>query len=590
MNALRIGAALAVAAALICGSLAAADAPTPGRDPVLSALEAELARSVERLRLDGVEKPYFISYTVTDTNVRRVEATFGAVVRSTVEKSRRLRTDVRVGSYDVDSSEFLAGRSPYERMDAFPRMLVTDDDEMAIRHEVWLATDEAYKAAAERLEQKKAVLANRVEKDPVPDFSREKPFVSLAPRRAAPEPGEWPERVKRLSAIFRELPDVQESSLVLTIASVNRTFVNSEGTRVRVPSARWSIEVQASTQAEDGAPLKRALSFHEVEPSRLPAEAVLGAAIRKMAAELSALRVAPVLESYTGPVLFADEAAPTLFADLFAPQLSGRRPPLSARPTTGGAEQGSELAGRLGRLVLPVFLGVVDDPTLASDGGRTLLGSYDVDDEGVPARTLTLVDRGVLKTLAMGRRPRKEIAASNGHARGSSYFAPAPAVSNLLVRASSGRSHEELKKELIQQATAQGLPFALLVRALGPGRTEETDMFEMSFGEARPRSPLGDPALAWKVYPDGREELVRGLSFGPVAIRDLRDISAAGTDTWVLSRPSSVGAHAPVSVVAPELLFPDLELRRDTSTAPKPPLLSNPWFDKKTAGKGAKKR
>ncbi len=591
MNATRFAAAVtcAVAFAVVALTLPAADLAVAGRDPVLSALEAELARSIGTLAIEGVERPYFISYAVDETDTRRTEATFGAIVRSSLDRTRLLRTDVRVGSYEVDSSEFLGGRSPFERVGAFPRMLVTEDDEMAIRHDVWLATDEAYKAAAERLAQKKAVLAGRVDKDPVPDFTRQEPFVSLAARRALPEPGDWPDRLKRLSAIFREFPGIQESSVVLASAATNRTFVSSEGTRVRQPLLRFSLEVRASTQADDGATLRHAVSFHEVDLSRLPAEPALEAAIRRMGVDLTALRVAPVLESYTGPVLLADEASPAFFADLLAPQLSGRRPPLTAQPPASGAVQGTELVARLGRPVLPSFLGVVDDPTLERDGDRALLGAFVADDEGVPARPVTLVEKGVLKTLLMGRRPRKEIAASNGHARGTGFSAPAPQIGNLFVRASVARSHEELKQELIQQAATQGLSFGLLVRSLSPGSPQGGDPTGMSFGGERPRTALGAPVLAWKVFPDGREELVRGLSFGEVSLRDLRDISAAGRDTWVLSRPYSSNASAPFSVVAPEVLFPELELRRDAGATPKPSLLSNPWFDKAGARGGAKK-
>lgn len=590
MNARRLAAAVLLAVALLSLPLWAADAGAADRDPVLAALEAELARSIEGLALEGVERPYFIAYAVDETDTRRMEATFGALVRSSHDRTRFLRTDVRVGSYDVDSSEFLGGRSPFERMGPFPRMLVTEDDEMAIRHDVWLATDEAYKAAAERLEQKKGVLSSRVDESPVPDFSREEPFVSLAARRAAPDPGDWPERVRRLSAVFRELPGIQESSVALTAVTTNRVFVNSEGTRVRQPLSRFSLEVRAATQAGDGAWLRHGVSFHEVDLSRLPAEAAVAAAIRKMAGELNALRAAPILESYTGPVLVAGEAAPVLFADLFAPQLSGRRPPLTAQPPASGTAQGTELAPRLGRPVLPAFLGVVDDPTLERDGDRALIGSYVADDEGVPARRVTLVEKGVLKTLLMGRRPRREIPASNGHARGTSFSGPVPQVGNLLVRASAARSHEELRQELIQQATAQGLPFGLLLRSIAPGGSQGADPTGMSFGSARPTSPLGSPVLAWKVFPDGCEELVRGLAFGQVSLRDLRDVTAAGEDSWTHSRATSISAPAPFSVVAPEVLFPELELRRDGGATPKPSLLSNPFFEGAAARGGPKKK
>ncbi len=556
-----------------------------GHDPVLSALVAELDRSMTGLSLPDVERPSFVSYTVDDTEQSRVEATFGALTRSTRDRSRLLRTEVRVGSHDVDSSEFTAGRSPFDPS-SFPRTLVRGDDEAAIRHDVWLATDDAYKAAAERLAQKKAVLAGRVDKDPIPDFTPEKPLVRIAAWRPAADLLDWPDRVRRLSALFRAFPGIQESSVVLTVATTNRTLVNSEGTRVRQPFTRATLEVQASTQAEDGAPLRHALSFFEPDLARLPSDEVLSAAVRRMAGELVALRTAPVLDGYTGPVLFTGEAAPALFADLLAPQLSGRRPPLTAQGGAG-VSQGSELAGRIGRPVLPAFLDVVDDPTASRDGDRSLAGTYEADDEGVPARPVTLVEKGVLKTLLMGRRPRKEVRASNGHARGTAFQSPQPQIANLFVRTRSGHGEEELKRELIQQAAAQGLAFGLVVRNTEAPPARPPDPFGL-MSSSRPRSPLGAPVLVYEVLPDGREELVRGLAFGETPLRDLRDISAAGDVPWVLSRAGG-SAPAPASVVAPAVLFPEMELRRDTTATLKPALLSNPFFDRPAGGKPGKR-
>lgn len=579
MRRIRTTVFAALVSSLLASPLGAGDA---GQDPVLSALVAELDRSMKGLSLPDVERPSFVSYTVDDTEHRRVEAAFGALTRSTRDRTRMLRTEVRVGSYDVDSSEFTAaGRSPFEPS-SFPRPLVRDDDEAAIRHDVWLATDDAYKAAAERLAQKKAVLAGRVDTDPVPDFTRESPLVRVAARRPAPELQDWPDRVRRLSALFRGFPEIQESSVVLTVATTNRTFVNSEGTRVRQPFTRATLEVQASAQAEDGAPLRHSLGFFEQDLARLPSDDTLSAAVRRMAAELVALRSAPVLDGYTGPVLFTGEAAPALVADLLAPQLSGRRPPLTGQGGSG-VSQGSELAGRIGRPVLPAFLDVVDDPTVSRDGDRSLAGAYEADDEGVPARPVTLVEKGVLKTLLMGRRPRKEVRASNGHARGSAFASPQPQIANLFVRARNGRAEGELKQELVQQAAAQGLAFGLLVRSTEGPAARPPDPFGFS-SSSRPRGPLGTPVLVYKVLADGREELVRGLVFGETPLRDLRDISAAGDVTWVLSRAGG-SAQAPASVVAPAVLFPEMELRRDTAAALKPALLSNPFFDRPAGGR-----
>ena len=80
---------------------------------------------------------------------------------------------------------------------------------------------------------------------------------------------------------------------------------------------------------------------------------------------------------------------------------------------------------------------------------------------------------------------------------------------------------------------------------------------------------MSPPVLIYRVYPDGREELVRGLRFRGVSTRTLRDILAASQETALFefinnSAPLAFlgegGYVAATSVVAPGLLFEEMEL------------------------------
>jgi predicted Zn-dependent protease len=553
-------------------------AAEPARsDAVLSALQAELERSMTGLKLDGIDRPYYVAFAVEERESSGISACFGAVRSQSKNRLRTLRTDVRLGGYDVDSSELNVGRSPLLSGFGSLRYLVLDDEVMPLRRDIWLAADDAYKEAAERFAQKKGILANRADGDPVADFTKAAPVVSIGSKKLAPELGdEWVARARLLSSVFREFPRVLDSSVTVHADTVHRTFVSSEGTRVLSPGGSARILVFAVVQTPDGKMVRQTLAVHESEPSRLPSEEKLLAMVRKFAADMTAVADAPALEAYVGPVLLGGEAAPAFFADLFAPQLSGRRPPLSAQASPGGGAAESELVARIGRPVLPDSFSVVDDPTLEKWNGRSLMGSYAVDDEGVPAQVVTLVDKGILETLLMGRRPRKEIGKSNGHGRAGSFQAPQPHVGNLFVTTSRGRTEEELKRDLIEKAKAQGLPFGLLVRSIAETTGDFGDPFSSGVGF---RHRVGAPILAYKVFPDGREELVRGLVFTNPTLKNLREVVAAGKEGHLVSGAISPGGPTS-SIMAPSVLFEELELKAESGAKPKPVLLSNPYFDR----------
>lgn len=599
---------------LVCAGPAASEPQTaeeqPGGDArqpdvLLRAMQDELSRSTATLQLEELERPYFIEYAVVDTESTVLEATFGASVRNERSRRRSLRVDVRVGSHELDNSEFVGMRSLFSTR-SFPRELVREGDYDALRHDLWLATDAAYKEALEQLAQKRAFLQNRVQEERTPDFSVEGASVLIEPpAEPAFDEGVWRETVRRLSGVFREYPAIDESSVTLRVESTDKYLVNSDGSMVRQPAPLAVLHARAATRAPDGMRLKHFVPFYARAVGDMPAEAEIEAAVRSMAGELTALAAAPVLDDYIGPVLVSGQASSELFGQVLGAQLSGHRPPLLEDQRMAAMMPSSDLANRLNRRVLPASFDVVDDPTREAFAGESLMGGYAVDDQGVQARPVTLVEGGVLRTLLMSRRPRAGIPQSNGHGRAGAFGPATAQPGNLFVRAEGGLSAEALKDELIGMASDFGLDYGLLVTVLDDPSITGTDPISpssifmmMQGGPSQFR--LTSPILAYKVYvEDGREELVRGLGFRDVSVRSLRDIVASGEDEYVNNRllepgggglPGAFrivirlgpggpgGLGIPAAVVAPPVLFEELELERTGGTQQTPILMEHPYF------------
>jgi TldD protein len=558
-------------------------------DVLMRALQDEMVRSVENLKLTGLEKPYFVEYSVTETDSFNAGASFGALVRSNRSRSRYLQTQVRVGNYDFDSGEFISP-SAFSRS-SFPVGLVVEDDYQALRHDIWLATDAAYKSAAEQLERKRAYVNNRVEDEKLPDFSREAPVTMIAPRQQLQiDQARWEKQLREWSAIFHQYPEIQESSVILRVQLEHKYLVNNEGTKTRLPELFVTLEARAATQAADGMRLRNSTPFHAHSLETLPPAGEVANSIRRLAEELTELRKSTALaETYLGPVLLTGQASAEMFAQVLAPQLSGYRPPLSEQQLSSLSSGRSEFADRLNRRVLPVFMSVFDDPAQTSAGNQTFLGGYQVDEQGVKAQRVSLIEQGVLKNLLMSRRPRKDMLRSNGHGRGGGTQ-----ISNLFIQTNEGKSEPELKEELIKICKSQNMPFGIWIKKLDRPGASGGDLLDggttmMIGGGGTRREGTSTPLLVYKVFvDDGREELIRGVTSGEFSVRSLRQILAAGKENFVHNRLASGGGsplsfslgNVPTSIIAPAVLVEEMELRKQSGAQQKPALMTHPFFSK----------
>jgi predicted Zn-dependent protease len=513
-------------------NMAAAD------DPILRSLQTEMARSKTQLKLENMAAPYYIDYRVMDMDDWEADAALGAVRSETHSRIRFLLVQVRLGDYKQDSSS-AHGEGAIE-------IVPLDTDEQAFRFQVWSATDKAYKQAVEALTAKQAQLKQLTIDHPVDDFAHAEATQSLEPlAELKVEQGPWLKMLREASGVYKRDPKVQFLDAALSFKTVNRYYLNSEGTEVRSGEELYRMTISGNTQAEDGMRLDRSTGFTASALKDLPKATEFQEKADTLMTSLKELREAPLAdEDYHGPVLLSADSAGGVFASLIGDNLLGNKPELGQNARVRG-----QFASSYKTRVLPEFLSVVDDPTLSAVGGKALLGHYEVDDEGVKAQRVPLIEKGMLVNYLLGREPIRDFPASNGHGRaGLPLSWPAPGLGNLVVRSSEAVTAEELKQKLIAICKDRGLEYGYYAETMGGVRA---------------------PRLLYRVWAkDGHEELVRGGLFGDLDQRSMRsNIVAAGKEEFVDNEIQPV----PHSVVAPSILFDDLEVKRQTSNKDKLP-------------------
>jgi len=544
-----IAATVLVAVSLIASAQAAhptrADAE---KDPVLNAMLTELDRSKSELQLKDFQKPFYIQYRIEEIDNFEAKAEDGSNTGSQRSRQRVARVTVRVGDYKTDSS---GGRA-----DGAVELASLDNDPIALRTALWTATDQAYKAALATFAQKQAALKQVQTSPQADDFSQETPVISLAePLKLKVDEAEWAERVARESGLYRTGVDVKEDqrnvrySVGNFTARVTTTWLaTSEGTIVRKSTSAYQDSFGVGTQAADGMRLDRSYATAGTSLQDLDSAGEFVQHLFKLIASLSDLRKAPLVEEeYHGPLLMSADAGADTLRALVAGGVVATRPKLGTEARTNGP-----FASSFHARVLPEFFNIEDNPGLKSYNGKGLLGAYDVDDEGVPAKEVKLVVDGKLESYLLGREPVRDFPQSNGHGRAGIAKAARPSIGVFQVTAKNGLTDDELNRKLLDLAKDRGLSSVYYLSTMG--------------GELAPR-------LLYRVIPDGKRELVRGATLDDLDQRTLRSgVIAAGKDLWLANSFGEV----PETVLAPALLLDDVTIRRANEKNDKLPFYPPP--------------
>jgi hypothetical protein len=557
-------------------ALAAAPARAAG-DTVLKAMNDELKRTVERLRMDDLDRPYFVSYLVTDSTETEFGAVFGSPREEYSHITRDAAVDLRVGSPEFDNAWYAGQDFTTYLPPASPLSEEAGYD--ALRFSLWTVTDQAYKGALEMYSQKKAYRQNKNITENPGDLSPQKRLTLLEeePAFAKTDPAALKNIVVRLSALFRKYPGIQGSQALLRRVLRTYRFVNSEGTSFRYYKDGLSLEIKASIQTAAGLRLGDEKCFYWTSPADMPPYGKLEAETEEFARGLSYLVSSSTSEPYLGPVLFEGQAAAEFLGQLFVNQVSFVRSPWADHDdwTKYYIAQGA-LTKKLGMRVLPAFMSVSDDPLKREYAGTNLLGYYPVDNEGVRPVPLELVKAGKLENFYMTRAPVGKRSESNGHARGFIREFPMPRPGNVFFSAQQQKRvpRAELKKELLRLAAENGLDYGVIVRRLDPWDTRD--------GEAL----LANPVLAFRVsVKDGSEAPIGDAEWSGVNFRALRDIMLVSDAEQVYNyyQPTPflyTRGYVPASIAAPDaLLVQELELKPTETKPDRKPYLPHPYFE-----------
>jgi TldD protein len=557
---------------------------------IIRAMHDEINRSIKSLKIDNLEIPYYIEYRINIKQSYNVGATMGALTQSDCDKTAKLTVNLRVGNYTLDNSNFLDFSAFFFGSDDdeetfVSRTIPLDLDYASLRRELWLSTDAAYKQSVEVFSKKIASMKNKVRKDTTPDFTEMQPTKNydtfLIPSVNIKE---FEKLATGLSSIFKKYSEVQASTVNIEYVPETTYYVNSEGTEYVKTNFNSGIEVAGFTQATDGMPLANFYSAYSLTPDKLPKIDSLEKAIKEIADKICTLRNVKTLEeSYSGPILFTNQAAGEIFAQIFAPQLSAQRD-LYTEQGKQTNDRISMFQNKIGGRVLPEFLSVSDNPSLKEYKGISSFANYNTDDQGIKAQDVDLVVNGYLKALLSSRTPTKRVKVSNGHFRNGGA-----SISNIIMNCDDehSKSYQELKKKLIDLCKDRELPYGIIIKRIMNSNVFMTTFAQLNTtGLFTPRFNKVMPVIeAYKVYPDGREELVRGTEINNLTAQSFKDIIFVGKDKNVLNYfSSSVGGllnyggsqFQTATAIIPDLLFEDAEIKLNEEDLPKLPLYASP--------------
>ncbi len=556
-----------------------ATAQAEDRDAVIRAISDELNRS-KSLKAEGFESPYFVSFQVLSSRMETVNARFGAILWDHDTRRRDIYVEVRVGDYSMDSSGKGGFRYSYDPDLSFDDVYryfsaPVEDNVEAIRAQLWLATDVAYKNALAQFLAKKGKAIYQApppESERFDDFSKESAYAYRGPEADLHfDRKKWESFARKLSDDLKIYSEIVESDVMISSQTETRYFANSEGSLIVEDDALFMFSATAMAYAEDGMRVRHGVVRYAGSDKTMPTETQLRADVMQMVDELKALKTAPVIDPYTGPALLDGQMTGVLFHEAVGHRLEGER----MRDT----QEGQTFKDKVGRSILPSFITIRDDPTMRYWKDTELNGYYEYDNEGVPGQNVLLVDKGVLRNYLMSRTPIAGFSKSNGHGRSNGRVDPMARMANMVVESDNKVSPGRLKKMLIEQVKKQGKPYGLILRRAKGGET--------STGRVNFQAFANRPTLIYKVDPkSGKETLVRGAELVGTPLITISKIMATDDAPRVFN--GFCGAESgsvPVSSIAPAALVSEIELQRSSEQPMRPPLLPSPFGD---AGDGAR--
>ncbi len=524
---------------------------------IFQAMEEEMSRSLKQLKVDVFDPPYFMNYQIRHHDHAEVAASFGAIIRSTFTPKRTLFVDVRVGDEKFDSS---VPNSHRYHMEQF---IPIENDLDSLRRVIWYETDLRYKQAIVNFLKKKGRFISGVDSHSLPDFSRGKsPQIRLDP---IPD---WnlsqkslKELVRSISRVFRKVPDIEKSQVKFLADRDIHYYYDSDGNKIREANIYFGLLIKAWTKTEEGSQIHDQKAFYFSTIDQIPSKKKLIKAANELISSVKKLKLAPRMDPYVGPAIFSSDATAVLFHEAIGHRLEGDR--------LRNKKDGKTFLKKVGEQILPEFISIKDDPTIKNFDGKPLLGHFHYDDQGQESEEVVLIDHGKLKGFLLSRTPILGFSKTNGHARGDGIHFPTARMGNFFVRSENTVSDNLLKNKLIEEVIRQGKPYGLIVKKIVGGETHtESDFFQVFKGK---------PLYLVKVYPDGKEEMVRGVDFVGTPLSMISKILVTGKTLSVVNGfCAAESGNLPVTSITPSILLSEVELQSSNQSTVSKPILPAP--------------
>ena len=591
-------------------------------EDILKAMRDEIKISLNELKLESLKSPYYVEYELVISEPISLKSINGSFVEKAENKSIILNVGLRVGDYKFDNTNFFdVGLSFFGSSDDEERFkrrnLPIELNYDLLRRELWLATDAAYKQNSEIYSKKESSLKNRMRKDTLVDFLPIK-INKIYNKSIFPNLDTlyFREVLNAATNVFKTYQEIHTNSGSLEFSRKTKYYVNSEGVEFIKSEYYTGLEIVAFCQSKDGMPISNFYSAYSKDPKNLPSkDSIVNATILIAENIKLSTGLTPIDDSYSGPIWFEGQAAAEMIAYNFAPNLVTQRA-LMTESGTQEIERNGAFQNKIGAKVLPEFLTLYDLPKENKVNDVDVVGTFEIDEDGLETEKLTLVKNGYLKTLIAGRVPTKKISGSNARKRGGS-----PIYSNLVLKSEEIMSNEsniiskpksksknkskvdkiteskisnnnilsdsELKDKMINLCKDRKLDFGIIIKKIHNQNIFSTTLYSAAMGGVDFIRGDGNFGIveAYKIYPDGREELVRGLKgfgFSPSSFKDIIYVGEKSY-TYNLLTPTIISnfitggeQYLTASITTPSLFFEDGELRLIETDYKKPPIMKKP--------------
>ncbi|MFA5848603.1 MAG: metallopeptidase TldD-related protein [Bacteroidales bacterium] len=539
------------------------------QDKLLEILSKEVNTYYKELQGEKIP-PYFLSCRVDDVKTTIVDASFGVINSVSQNRVVAALPEVRIGTRDFDNFH---NNTPGTTMSYFsspePIMLPysVTGGEAAVKQILWREFTSRYKYGLSKYQEMRSSKGVRTEEsDRSPDFTsvniseyQEPPFDY---QKQELDIEKSKELAKKYSAEFLKYPNIIRGSVIIRQELIRKYFVSTEGAKISHNLTHNFLMIRASVKAEDGMDLPLAITYFAFDQKDFPAGSKVEEDIKDLSARLNRLRVAPLVQPFTGPALLSGSTSGVFFHEIFGHRIEGQK-----MKSDG---DGQTFKKMIGNLVLPSSISVYDDPSLSNYKGQELNGYYRYDDQGVSGRRVTVVKNGILNDFLMTRTSIEGFPESNGHARAEVGYDPTSRQSNLIVETGDPKSDEELKTMLREEAKRQGKEYGFYFK-------EVTGGFTMT-GRSSPNAFNVTPLEVYRIYVDGREdELVRGVDMIGTPLSMFSNIvCAGGSIESFIGSCGSISGYVPVSAISPAILVSKVELQMKPKSGNLPPILARP--------------